>query len=343
MDTIGATSRWEGRGVGERPAVGWDLRPMEEAEEGRLRAEEWNGSLRPWDCFGLFLVAQAAANSLRVERCQHHDRLIRELQAERASTDWDADRRVAAEDLGAKLSAQPSRIARRLERTKHGCEWLLDRWKGLSAALDARGDWDEKQRLLALDLLGTPLELRDAPTPVDADLESRKALVVAQVERLSARLAGGLERLDRLERSAAEQGFGPDTDGELAAVRRHERFSVRRLEWAVDHLKPNRGGPRPDSPGRDRHRPIVHPAPPPPAPKSNEQLMEETRALAARKKAAAAAIQADPPAPKPEPDPAPIVEPAAPIVPELLRADPPPAARNRRERRMFLALARRRA
>src|SRR5689334_353084 len=89
MDTIGATSRWEGRGVGGRPAAGWDLRPLEEADEGRLRAEEWNGSLRPWGPFHLYLVEQAAANSLRVERCQHHDRLIRHLQAERAAIDWD--------------------------------------------------------------------------------------------------------------------------------------------------------------------------------------------------------------------------------------------------------------
>ena len=207
------------------PDSTWDaLAPDLEIAAAKGRAEFWNSSLKPHDAFEVYLVDQVAAQSVRIDRCQHQERAVRRLHAKRANLRWDEDRRNAAEALGARLAQNPPLFARKLDGTKQGCEWLIARWEGLGAALAANGDWDAAQSSLALDLLGVPAALRNGPTPLDGDSGARLALVRAEVDRLKSLNARAMAELDDCERELALQGFGPDLDGQLSAIRRFERL-----------------------------------------------------------------------------------------------------------------------
>ncbi len=344
---------------GPRPFGAWQIPPLEEGFAASERALEWNSSLKPWDAFDVFLVDQASAQAIRIERSQHQEGVVRHLHASRARHRWDDERSLAAEELGAKLPKNPAKVARRLEHTRHGCEWLASRWEGLSRVLEAKGDWDEAQQGLALDLLGMPAELRNGRNPAAAGLDERNALIATQLARLATKRAASLE-IDALERSAAEQGFGPDLDGELAALRRQERTCSLRLEWALGLLK-TKGHhvPRPDGSGSGAgHRdpsagspPHPHAAGPAQPYKSNEQLMAETRANAVRNQAAATAAAAaaaaivSPPVPAPRADEPPAWSETATegVRPRWRPLVLQPSPANRHERRAQVAAARRQA
>src|SRR4051812_29059403 len=141
----------------------------DEVDVTSARVEGWKESFRPSDAFEDWLVEQAATLSVRVELCRKHDWALRIMAVERAEVDWDGGRRLAAEEEGAKLARKPALVARRLRRSLQGCDWLLERWRGLAGLLRAGRDWDEAQRSLALDMLGVPVELRPGETRLDPD------------------------------------------------------------------------------------------------------------------------------------------------------------------------------
>jgi len=218
--------------------------PAEEAAAVADRVRAWTPALKPRDAYDGWLVEQVAASSVQIDRCRVLDATIRTRGASRATLCWDEDRAGDAEELGARLAKSPATVARKLRRTKQGCQWMIGRWEGLSRILEARGDWDAAQKRLALDLLGMPLELRDGPTRLDGD---RPALIREQVDRLKALKAEALDDLDDLDRAAAEMGLGADPDRALALARRYESACVRRLEWAQSQLKKNHKADRPDA------------------------------------------------------------------------------------------------
>lgn len=215
--------------------------PGGEAEAISTRLALWTPELRPVGAYQIWLVGEIVAHSVRIELCQKQEAAIREHEANRALLSWDADRRTEAEEVGAKLAKAPSRIARVLAQTSQGCDWLIRRWEALARVLEAGGTWDDPQRRLALDLLGTPKELRDAPSPITAQCEdsdaARLALARAEVARLEARKADALDELEARERSFAEVGFRPNFSRAMLQVRRHEAASVRRMNWAHAELR----------------------------------------------------------------------------------------------------------
>ena len=79
---------------------------------------------------------------------------------------------------------------------------------GSPPAWSGTATWTDAQRSLALDLLGVRPELRDAETPVDPAvgdvLEVRRAVVAAEVARLTALRDGALADRDADERAMAE-------------------------------------------------------------------------------------------------------------------------------------------
>ncbi len=282
--------------------------PGDDAEAARVRAAEWNSSLKPFNVFEVFLVDQAATQSLRIERFQEQERSQRHLNAVRASLRWEQDRQKAAILLGATLPKAPEAVSRQLMDTKQGCDWLIGRWNGLARVLGALGDWDKAQTRLALDLLGVPPEFRVGPTPIDLDRDGRLELIRAEVARLEAEKHTTLMELDALERDAAIKGLAPDPDGQLAALGRREQSCSCRLEWARDQLKKGRHElPIPLRPA-PAPAPAPAPVPPPPAPAPTRSPRTEdewnTLALAneARRKAfAARGSQPSPEAGQPEP------------------------------------------
>src|SRR3954470_641428 len=94
----------------------------DEADFAAARVEGWKGSFRPSNAFDDWLVEQAATLSVRVDLCRKHDWALRLMAVERAEADWDGERRLAAEEEGAKLARKPALVARRLRRTPQGCD-----------------------------------------------------------------------------------------------------------------------------------------------------------------------------------------------------------------------------
>ncbi len=211
--------------------------PDEEGAVIAARIVAWTPVLLPQDEYDDWLVAEMAVSSVRIDRCRAHESALRIRQADRAALCWDIDRECEAEDLGDRLAKAPAKVAGTLRRTKQGCAWLIARWEGLSRVLQANGDWDAPQQRLALDLLGTPKELREGPTPIDGD---RPALIREQVAHLNAVKAGALDELDERERADAEIGLGGDTDQSIALARRYEAACLRRLKWAQAQLPQGR-------------------------------------------------------------------------------------------------------
>ena len=110
-------------------------------------------------------LGRAVAASFQIERCEvDFDALVVEHQA-RARLSWDGDRRAEVGDLAAGLAKQPSRVARRLESTRHGCELLIERWARLGEAAESETGWGEVEVSAALDLMGVAAELRQGRTP----------------------------------------------------------------------------------------------------------------------------------------------------------------------------------
>ena len=301
--------------------VAW---PMEDGQVALERAAEWNSSFKPFNSFEMYLTFQAATHALRVERCQHHERALRSLQMMRAVRRWDADRRNLAEELGSRIDRQPAVVARKLASTRHGCEWLIERWEGLQLALATPEGWEEPQLTMALNLLGTPMELREvAAVAIPA---RRDEVVRAEIDRLRTLKAEGLDELDAFERAAAEAGIAPD-DRPRAEIKRYERSCALGLQWAHGQLKKARHDYRPDgpAPGRTPAQTPSTSTSTAPAPRSESDYRDELRALAARKKAGAEAERggAEPPEPRPI-LPEPVVAIPAPEAPRPIDVASPP-------------------
>ena len=158
--------------------------PEAEAELVRNRTREWSQELATRTRVGQWLTSQVVIESVRIDHCVAREREIRIQMAQRAASFWEEDREQAAERLAVTLSRAPSLVARQLEGTAQGCEWLIQRWEGLLVSLEGPGNddetsalqegaeaepepgsaavacearsWDDAQRDLALDLLGAP-------------------------------------------------------------------------------------------------------------------------------------------------------------------------------------------
>jgi hypothetical protein len=259
----------------------------EEPELVAAQLRAWNDFYRPADAHDAYHVEQAARLSVRLKRCWAHDLTVRLLAAERARSCWDQDRRLAAEELGAKLPRNPALISRRLRRSPQGCDWLLERWEALAALLRDGRDWTEAQRTLALDLLGTPAELREGATRLDpagvageALRSSRRAVAEAEIVALRRLRDETLSGLDASERLSAELGYSPEIERPVLLLMQYEAASARRMHRSLDHLArskrgegkgeaapPRRASPAP--PRAARSASLARPEPPPaPAPET---------------------------------------------------------------------------
>jgi hypothetical protein len=230
------------------------------------RTGEWHASFRPFEAFDVWLVATVAAETIRIDRCRVHEAVIRERNARRAADElcWNEDRRIAVDALAVNLPKRPDMIARKLRQTMQGVDWLAERWNGLGHILEFGGQWGEAQCSLALDLLGVPLDLRGGPTMIDVP-EGRDAtqwhfaLASREVTRLRDLQKMSLSNWDANDREVAMAGLEPTPDPNLRLVRRYERASNRRLEWAIDQLKARKREPMHHLPERDR--PLSDPRP----------------------------------------------------------------------------------
>ncbi len=259
--------------------------PHDDAAAVAGRTASWLKSLKPADAYQGWLVGHLATQSHRIDRCVSHETTLRTLEAERAGLRWDEERRLDAAELGDKLARSPTLTAVRLTGTRQGCDWLISRWQGLARTLEAVGDWDDARRTLALDLLGTPPDLRDGPAPFDPDTAegendgpaARLIFLAGEIERLEALKADALDDLDAEEQAAAVVGLGVETSRALQLVRRYESACSLRMDRAFNRLHAARRDPsapvdaefstpepaRPEPPAAVVPAPPVRPAAPP--------------------------------------------------------------------------------
>ncbi|MFO0950793.1 MAG: hypothetical protein U0835_06480 [Isosphaeraceae bacterium] len=269
--------------------------PPDEAEEVARREAECIQVFRPVNVAELFHARQYALESVRVERCQKIERALRKNLARRGSDPdaWDEDRRFDAEETAARLGRDPARTVRRLRQTLQGCEWLIERWEGLERAVaPGRGPWDDAQRTLALDLLGLPEPLRNAPTPADpgeasdagATQRTLASAHLADLRRLRDRVLLVRDDDDRYDAvCGVETGEGA-LQKALKLIRRYESECRRRLDRSLHLLLSGRlmpgvadaRGPQPPlvAPTSPEPPPPLPPAPPEPEAKRPEPEIE---------------------------------------------------------------------
>ena len=226
--------------------------PHEEAEAVVDRLRFWNSSLKPWDLYECWLLQDVARETIRLERLHQQEIALRHEEALSAGPSWDEDRLNAAESLAANLARYPAHTLALLRRSRHGCELIARRWTTLLATLDARGVWSDRERLLALNLLNVPPDLRESITPLDAPADADP---VAHVRSVATReidrhldLASDLAPIDAHQRETVRLGLGPDTPA-LAGLRKQERIASRLLAWSRSQFKTSRRDPRPTDPG----------------------------------------------------------------------------------------------
>ena len=210
--------------------------PENEARLAESRRKSFAASfnLAKPDGFAEVLLTQIAVESVRIERCQQEEQLIRENASGEAGSLRQHERRIAACELGLTIHESPEIVRLKLEMTYHGNEWLKGRWSILKNALETRGTWNAIEATLAQDLTGTPALLRES-TGLDS-LDKRKALATGEWERLN---KVSLERWmqDLKSQDLAEVGVSIELDKRLKMLRRYESASRRAFDRSLLELR----------------------------------------------------------------------------------------------------------
>jgi hypothetical protein len=209
------------------------------AFELALRAEYAVGE---GDEVGRFLASQAALAMARLDASPSVEWGHRAEQIERAGQSWDLDLAFEAAELGERLPRRPSVGSLRLLQTAQGCEWLIDRWAGLLASIEADGAIDDARRRFLADLLGIPPEFRDADPRISADRTADELITLAreELELLHTLKAEVLDPRDARMRSRTEAGLAFDDSPAARRLRSYEASCHRRLLWATDQLRRRR-------------------------------------------------------------------------------------------------------
>ncbi len=239
----------EGKNASRRNALkhgltGSEVLRDEDQDAVQCRMVEWRPQYHLETPEHEWFFEQLVVNSVKLDRCREQEAALIASESHRAALSWDDDRRQEVEELADKLSKRPALICGRLKRTRQGVEWMIERWRALGQILDRKGEWTESQTALALDLLGTPRELRD-DQPV---LDDPATLVAREIALLERRKSASLDALDEHERSAAEAGLALTLSKALSNLRRYEAACLRQYHQAAKQLQANRQPPVPAEP-----------------------------------------------------------------------------------------------
>ncbi len=204
----------------------------EDAAAIARRAEVWrveyqlDSPTKEWE------FEQMVVNSVRVDQCQARERAMRDDDVCRALFLWEIDQEAAAAVLGDRLARKPDLVSKELHKSKYGCLWMLDQWTGLGGVLEAGKAWSDEQFQLALDLAGIPAHERENVT-----LDDPAALVMNSCKDLEELIDERHERVDDLERTAAEQGKPRTSNKEIERLKRYEEACLKKVRAAQRQLK----------------------------------------------------------------------------------------------------------
>ena len=208
---------------------------LEPIEAPRAAVDPADPSWQDW------LQAQVGRVRVQIVRSQGIESKLRDLAAWRAGTLWDTDRRVEAEDQGAKLKREPARTVAKLRQTPHGCDWLSGRWQILARAAESNHAWTAEQTRLAFDLLGTPAEGRTGlpGSTIDPQTDGGQSLLTLSQAALAdlAELRPRAAEADELDQLLAADDLRDTPTRELARLRRYELALHKRLQWLITELR----------------------------------------------------------------------------------------------------------
>jgi hypothetical protein len=224
--------------------------PEDEGQAASERAEQWISSLRPMNAFEMGLVETIAIEGVRIDRCRIEERLVRDVRARRAGACWFDERKAEAAKLGRTLGERPDEVGARLCMTSAGCDWMILRWRALEKVLDKKGEWNDEQCKLALDLMGVGDDIRAMNNPLEAVEEydrvaHLRGIIEDELAGLAARQEEALDMIDDDLREATTMGLVAVDDPTLILLRRYETASFRRQRWALDMLHRGRQKPTP--------------------------------------------------------------------------------------------------
>ena len=245
-------------GDGLRPPI---PRLAETNEPTRGRRDEASHALRSRSILREWFGDDIARTQVRIDHLAQIERRQRARAALRAKSFWDEDRRLLAEDLGARLHRDPARVIKKLRATPQGCDWIRERWALLLEISRAGHPWNDAQAALALDLLGTPADLREDATTARL-LDDPAGLARVEMGAIQDQRAQVVE-CDELDRALAIADIADPATPEFRELRRYEASLVRRMKWAMDLMDLIPESAEPIRP-HERQAPDPEPEPEPP-------------------------------------------------------------------------------
>lgn len=316
------------------PLVG----PEADARRAERRAE-WLALYAPRNGYEAWLVEELVGVSLKLGRVEVAESRSREVAAARAAgLLWEEDRRLEVERVAAGLPRRPERVVAQLRQSPQGCDWLIERWAALVRLAEASGGrgWTDEQTALAYDLLGTPSLSRSGPVGCPITEEGQLAgyapdpvtLARTQIVALQT-LRTELAAADEVNRALVEAGQSDLPNRELAALRRYERATVRRLDWLMTQIRAAglqaQGVPVPVPAPVPFPHPVPAPADPAPAVAARNEAIPGDATDKTKPKAGEPAAAA----PQPGPEPTLSLPASAPRRPDLAKL----ARRDQKRRR----------
>ncbi|WP_152052506.1 hypothetical protein [Tautonia marina] len=214
----------------------------EMAEAIERRKTTWKSDYRPEGEAQIWAFEQLVAESVRLDACNARILAAREEHALRASELWDDDRAAEVAQLAAKLDRQPDRIQAILLQSKHGVQWLLDRWAEVADSLTSHQGWTPTTWSKMLDLLGLAIDAREGLgpwelSPDDSGPEPGLALVAEAVAALRDRLETVLNARDERARLDTELGLNADDPASIRLLERYAADARRRFSYFLNELR----------------------------------------------------------------------------------------------------------
>jgi hypothetical protein len=209
------------------------------------RTRDWFYPLKPQNELHWWLVDKIAICSLRIDRAERMERLLRDRRSLHAEVAWDDGRMLEVERLGGKLGgSRPAEVSEELRGSTVGCDWLISRWSLLANAAD-RAAWTPDQITLAFNLLGTPFEFREGRQPGDVldgrghvaeSSETQSAMARREIDHLEGR-RDHVGELDEVDRSLTQADLFDESNPELKRLRRYESALFNRMLWYIKEMR----------------------------------------------------------------------------------------------------------
>jgi hypothetical protein len=262
--------------------------------------------MKPQGEWETFLVEEIARATVLVKVCGQ--RLIKDevRVQDRLQLDecWEADANRRIDRLVARLPRDPL-MARALESTKQGTEFIVSNLRALADIAENTGFLDDVQRELLFTLLGVPDELRrgSRKVPPASAGPALVALINTEVARHKRNLLVNLNQQDARDLSVARTIGSPYRDKITRQLRSDEARNVKRLVWAKAAFDQVRSGAAPDT--------IVDP-------RTKKPIVPEAKGAPASGPAPAAPTTSPPPD---DAEPAPIPEMILPDLPAGMPQD----------------------